>query len=226
MAQKAKAQTPARQAKLTRDGAAGGMMTMLMVNGDPAAALKGVSLPSDARVAIVSPNPEAVQKIKHSGKTRFGAVCRIYAGAAPAAVDKSAFEPDARSLALIEGVRIAHEGLRAAGGAYDIDQVRALLRGISRQAIDKRVQEGSLLALPGPNNRRSFPTLQFNRDGAVVQGLKEVREALSTRNPWTIFNFLAYPDDRLNGRKPIEALKAGEVALVVEAARRMAQQGA
>lgn len=101
-----------------------------------------------------------------------------------------------------------------------------MLHGISRQAVDKRVQEGSLFAVPGPSNRRSYPTLQFNRDGTVVDGLKAVLAALPTRNPWTILNFLARPDERLNKRKPIDVLKAGEVELVVEAARRLGLQGA
>ncbi|RWG08376.1 MAG: hypothetical protein EOQ55_32810, partial [Mesorhizobium sp.] len=55
-------------------------------------------------------------------------------------VDKSAFAPDARSRAVLEGVRIAQQDLRDAGGAYDLNEVRTLMRGVSRQAIDKRVQ--------------------------------------------------------------------------------------
>ena len=63
-------------------------------------------------------------------------------------VDKSAFKPDARARALLRGVKIAQEDLRNAGGAYDLDEVRALMRGVSRQRIDRRVKEGSLLAVP------------------------------------------------------------------------------
>jgi hypothetical protein len=140
--------------------------------------------------------------------------------------DREAFKPDARARALLEGHRMAQEDLRASGGTYDLDQVRSLLRGISRQAVDKRVQEGSLLAVPGPSNRRSFPTVQFTPDGRIVDGLRSVQKALSTRNPWMVLNFLVRPDQRLNGRKPIDVLKKGGVALVVEAAGRMGQQGA
>jgi hypothetical protein len=82
------------------------------------------------------------------------------------------------------------------------------------------------LAVPGPSNRRSYPTLQFNADGSVVDGLRAVSEALPTSHSWTILNFLAQPDDRLRGRKPIDVLKEGKIDLVVEAARRMGQQGA
>ncbi len=140
-------------------------------------------------------------------------------------INRDAFEPDARARALLAGVRIAQEDLRAAGGSFGLDEVKTLLRGISRQAVDKRVQEGSLLAVPGPSNHRRFPTLQFTEDG-LVDGLDAVIAALPSRNPWTILNFLALPDDRLHGRKPIDVLKTGDVGLVVEAAKRLGQQGA
>jgi hypothetical protein len=142
------------------------------------------------------------------------------------AVAEDAYRPSARAAAVLEGLRIAQEDLRDAGGAYDLEQIQELLHGVSRQAIDKRVNDGTLLAVPGPSNRRSYPTLQFNEDGSVVQGLKPVREALPTSNPWTVLNFLARPDDRLGGRRPIDVLKAGNIRLVVEAARRVGQQGA
>ena len=144
---------------------------------------------------------------------------------APALVDRAAYEPDARSRAILNGVRIAERDLEESGGAYSLEQVRTLLRGVSRQAIDKRVLEGSLLAVPGPSNRRSYPTLQFNRDGSIVAGLKEVRRALPFGSPWMVLNFLANPDDRLDGRKPIDVLRAGDVAWVVEAARLYGESG-
>jgi hypothetical protein len=207
-----------------------GTMTMLMLSG---AVLKGVQLPAGAEVAIVSQKPSTVKKIRNRFKGNLRSVWKINAAAISATsskretvVSQAAYAPDARSLAILEGVRIAQEDLREAGGAYDLDQVRTLMHGVSRQAVDKRVQEGSLLAVPGPSNRRSYPTLQFNSDGTVVEGLKAVSEALPTRNPWTILNFLAQPDDRLSGRKPIDVLKEGKINLVIEAAQRMGQQGA
>lgn len=36
---------------------------------------------------------------------------------------------------------MAQEDLRDDGGAYDLDQVRVLMRGVSRQAIDKRATD-------------------------------------------------------------------------------------
>lgn len=141
-------------------------------------------------------------------------------------VDQSAFAPGARIRALLRGVERAQQDLREFGGALDLKQVRTLMRGVTRQNIEKRVREGGLLAVPGPSNRRCYPAIQFLDDGSIVHGLKELLAALPTRNGWAILNFLVRPDTRLGDKAPIDLLKAGEVALVVEAARGMGEQGA
>jgi hypothetical protein len=202
-----------------------GGVTMLRVTGNPTAILKKLA---GSKVQIVTRDDTAgALRSEQRGRVKtVGYYLAKIAALRDISINQKAFEPDARAQALLEGVRIAQEDLRKAGGAYDLEQVRTLMQGVSRQAVDKRVQEGSLLAVPGPSNRRSYPTLQFNPDGTIVEGLKAVCAALPTKNPWTILNFLAHPDDRLQGRKPIDVLKAGNVELVVEAARRLGQQGA
>jgi len=143
---------------------------------------------------------------------------------AEARVESSAYAPNARARALLQGVKIAEADLKDAGGTFKLEEVQKLLNGVSRQALERRVKDGSLLAVPGPSNRRRYPAIQFTRDG-VVPGLKKVQETLPTRNPWAVLNFLVRADDRLGGRKPIELLRNGDVDLVVSAARGMGMQG-
>jgi hypothetical protein len=222
------------------------------IMGDPAKVLASLRVPAGVSVAVIAvvaaagqtPGKAGPHQVTINGEwTKPGA--RIlqsaydnmmsYAGVrglsspaktAPAPViDKRAFAPDARSQALLRGTKIAEADLRASGGAYDLQAVRTLMHGVSRQRIDRQVREGSLLAVPGPSNRRYYPTVQFQADGTVVKGLKAVREALPTRNPWAVLNFLVQPDDRLNGRKPIDLLRDGDINDVVDAARSMGQQG-
>ena len=212
------------------------------VVGDPARAITEMrNLPDGVSVALI-PSTAAVEKeLRRLGSGRIqrlpglvikakgrGSVWRrVKPGPAEkkSAIDASAFEPSSRAKALLKGVQIAQNDLKESGGTYDLDQVRILMNGISRQMVDRKVREGSLLAVPGPSNRRAYPTVQFTSDGTVVPGLKAVQDALPTNNPWAVLNFLVRPDPRLNGRKPIDLLKAGEIDLVVDAARRMGQQG-
>lgn len=216
------------------NGNPSGLMTMYVLDANPFEGLADFSLPAGAQVAVVTSKPDVATSVARTVGKRFRGNRLIVRRASQLGsakeraetISKTAFEPDARSQAVLQGIRIAQNDLRDAGGAFDMDEVRTLLHGVSRQAIDKRVQEGNLLAVPGPSNRRCYPTLQFNRDGSVVAGLKDVRDALPVDSPWAVLNFLARPDDRLDGRKPIDVLREGKVQLVIEAANRYGEQGA
>lgn len=211
--------------------------TAYEIRGSAVEALAQIGLePREARLVVIPSSARAEQKLKQSAFGRPLSAGRLSTGVpglpdlsgrpkAPV-IDKAAFAPDARSRAVLEGIRIAQQDLHDAGGAYDLDQVRTLMHGVSRQRVDRRVKERTLLAVPGPSNRRVYPTVQFTRDGNVVEGLKPVLDALPTRNPWATLNFLVRPDSRLRGRRPIDLLKAGEIERVVDAARRVGQQGA
>ena len=213
-------------------------VAMVIVDGAALGALSHVKLPDDTRVAIIPGKSDSFHDIRsaigpieadvqefamkrRSRSARFGG--KRFGKART--INQAAFAPDVRGRAILEGVRVAQQDLEDAGGAYDLEQVRTLLRGVSRQAIDKRVQEGSLLAVPGPSNHRSYPTLQFNSDGSIVAGLREVREALPVEFAWAVLNFLVNRDDRLDGRKPIDVLRSGNVTEVVEAARLYGEPG-
>lgn len=134
-------------------------------------------------------------------------------------VAEAAYTPGARARAILRGVANAENDLKDAGGAFDVEEVRMLLRGVSRQAIDKRVNEGSLLAVPGPSGRRRFPALQFMDDGSVVPGLKEVQNALGYARPWAVLGFLINPHDLLGDRRPIDLLRNGQVEQAEAAAK-------
>ena len=138
----------------------------------------------------------------------------------------TAFAAGPRARAILRGKAIAASDLRKSGGSYDLEEVRRLLNGVTRQSIEKRVREGKLLAVPGPNNRRFYPVAQFTDDGSVVEGLQSVSKALPTENGFAILNFLVNPNSQLGNAKPIDLLKNGEIEKVVEAAERYGEQGA
>lgn len=213
-----------------------GPLHAYLVEGEAAELL--ADLPEGASVAIIPSSPAVAAKLDLSAKlTRSDWVMSSDVASAGGGgggrvlvattkIRPRAFEPDARARAVLRGVQFAQDDLREAGGAYELDEVRALLHDVSRQAVDKKVKEGSILAVPGPSNRRRFPTLQFKDDGSVVEGLQAVQDALGYSSPWSVLNFLINPQDGLDGQKPIERLRAGDVAAVVGAARRVGVQGA
>ena len=136
----------------------------------------------------------------------------------------SAHEPSARARALLRGKEICENDLRVNGGSFTLAQVESFL-GISRQAIDKKVQDDALLAVPGPQRRRRYPVAQFIGDG-TVPGLQDVLKNLPSANGWFRFHFLTNTDSHLGGRRPIDLLMEGEIDPVVRAAKAVGVQGA
>ena len=107
--------------------------------------------------------------------------------------------------------------LRSAIGA---DQVADLLQTRSRQTPHDRAKAGTLLAIR-ENGRLRFPLSQFDPEGpdGVVSGLGVVLAALDL-SPLGKAAWLERPHPTLDGQTPIERLKAGDLADVVEVARR------
>jgi hypothetical protein len=193
-------------------------------------------LPDGVDVAVVPRSKAAETKLNEifqdGGVTRYGYVLkapgvvakRIARTRIAKSVDQDAYALSPKAKALLRGRQIAEQDLRAAGGAYDLQQVTELLR-ISRQAVDKKVKDDALLAVPGPNGQRRYPAVQFGPDG-LPAGLKEVLRALPSRSAWLRLNYLANPDPLLGGRRPVDVLHQGRVDEVVAAAKRVGEQGA
>jgi len=137
---------------------------------------------------------------------------------------ESAYAPSPRAMALLRGKEISEKDLKESGGSFTLEHVETLL-GISRQAIDKKVQDDALLTIPGPHGRRRYPVVQFTDDG-TVPGLKDVLKSLPSTNGWFRLNFLVTPDAHLHGRRPVDVLKEGNIEPVVMAAKGVGVQGA
>ncbi|MBI3980103.1 MAG: DUF2384 domain-containing protein [Chloroflexi bacterium] len=105
--------------------------------------------------------------------------------------------------------------LREALTAPDV----ARLLGVSRQTPHDRVESGSLLAVLDRGALR-FPPWQFDPNGPdrVVAGLPAVIRALRMP-PLAKINWLTRPNPYLEGRRPIDALRQGEVERVLDNAR-------
>ena len=75
------------------------------------------------------------------------------------------------------------------------------------------------LALPVSDGKHAFPRWQFDGDAedGMVPGLSRVLRSFSLESPWMQAEFMLSPEDRLGDRRPLDALKAGEVEVVARA---------
>ena len=102
-------------------------------------------------------------------------------------------------------------------GSLSASQVADLL-GTTRQTPHDRVKGGALLAVLDRGVWR-FPAWQFDPEGpdGVVEGLPEVLRALHA-SPLAKASWFVRPNQYLEGRTPLEALREGQVEAVRSAA--------
>jgi hypothetical protein len=129
--------------------------------------------------------------------------------------------------AFLRGVAARDELLAAEGGVLTAEQTAQVLR-LQRQAVDNRRKAGRLLAVWAGRRGYLYPAWQFTTAGQVLDGLEatlaELRE--TQVDPWLSLAFFVRPHLGLGGRPPLQALRAGEVALVRRLAASFGEQGA
>lgn len=102
------------------------------------------------------------------------------------------------------------------GPAYSRERVADML-GMTVEEVDR---SDRLLRLPQPTRGPGYPAFQFV-DGKVVDGLVDVIDILSpaVATNWTIASWLTTSSIRLDDRRPIDLLAAGQPEPVLEVAR-------
>ena len=142
--------------------------------------------------------------------------------ASPAAVQSLSDDPVAA--AKLRGLKRKRQLIEEGGGTLTSEQVAEVL-GITRQAVDKRRASNQLLALTQGKRGYSYPSFQFE-EGKTVKGLEEALKQLNGLDPWMQLVFFGSPNDRLDGKTPIEVLRTGDSGDVVRAAEGYGEQGA
>ncbi len=136
-------------------------------------------------------------------------------------------KPDPLAAARLRGKKIKEDLLRH----YENPEVGLInkevgeLLGITTQEVDRRTEKGKLLGLPDDQGAYLYPKWQFG-EGKLIPGLDRVLAALEEWGPWTKLTLLQTGDIRLEGKTPLESLKAGKIEAVINAAECYGKHGA
>jgi hypothetical protein len=98
---------------------------------------------------------------------------------------------------------------RALGDLLTSAEARALLGGVSREALRKRVAAGSVLALRDDSGLIRYPNWQFDSaTGLPFESIKDLNGIFGDAglDPWTLAAFVTAPQPELEDRTPAEAL--------------------
>lgn len=130
---------------------------------------------------------------------------------------------DPLARARLRGIEARKELLEREGGAVSAEEIGQMLGGISAQAVNKRRKAGRLLGLPVGENRYRYPVWQV-QGGKALSGFEEVIEVLGVEDPWVRAAFFLGGNTRLDGKRPLDELRRGNVEFVKEAARSHGEQ--
>jgi hypothetical protein len=120
--------------------------------------------------------------------------------------------------AKLKGVQHKQELLNYQGKqALTSSEVAAVL-GISRQAVDNRRKNKTLLGLSLGNRGYRYPAWQFS-NGSILTGWSEVLKNTEHLDDWSKLIFMLTGDIRLNNQTPLECLKDSQTDEVISAAR-------
>jgi hypothetical protein len=126
--------------------------------------------------------------------------------------------------ARLRGIHAKRGLLDAEGGSIAASEVARIL-GISRQAVDKRRQAGTLLAIRAGGHGYRYPAWQFEESG-VLDGLERVLKALARHDEWMKLAFFVNSNVRLDDESPLQRMRRSDVAAVLQAAEAYGEHGA
>lgn len=96
---------------------------------------------------------------------------------------------------------------------------------LSRQAVNKRRQQGALVGLNAGRHGYLYPAWQFVRAGTIA-GLEALLDGLKGHDPWMQHTFVVSRNARLQGETPLRAIREGKLNEALAAARAFGEHGA
>jgi len=163
--------------------------------------------------AVSAPMNAADEAQALSASTDMGALAMVLTSAA---ADPAVSRLDPKAELIAAGAVRKAELLQQAGGVFGSGEAASVL-GITRQAVEKRRKAGTIIAVPAGDDFR-YPACQFDANG-MVPGLDAILREMPIRSNWMRLEWLLTADDALGGASPLDALRLGRKAEVLEVAR-------
>ena len=133
---------------------------------------------------------------------------------------------DKLARAAVRGLEARQQLAEAEGGSLSSENAARLLR-ISKTAVLKRLEAGRLLAWREERLQAArFPRWQFDRHGHVLAGFEDVLQILNQDerlDAWGKILFFLQEKRSLDGARPLDLLRAGELKKVCLAAQEYAE---
>jgi hypothetical protein len=134
-------------------------------------------------------------------------------------------ENEAKKIVLARGILARKELELAEGGSLSAEELASAL-GRTRQGIDYLRREGLIVAWRTTQGKWRYPAWQLTSQGGLLPGVRECLKALATHSEWEPMIFFLSPRESLQGKRPLDLLRAGRLEEAVAAAQRHGGHGA
>ena len=128
----------------------------------------------------------------------------------------------------LNSIGAAEELLGAEGGGISADEFAAAA-GVSRETVRRYREAGLIIAWKKDARNYRYSAWQIH-NGGILRGLGSVLEVLARRwtrlSPVTQLDYFLSQSEELGGRRPLDVLRDGEEARVLDYARRYGEAGA
>ena len=139
--------------------------------------------------------------------------------------DTDSSDNEAKRKVLARGI-VARKKLELAeGGSLSAEEMAHALNR-TRQGIDYLRKQRSLVAWHNTTGKWRYPVWQLTPDGQILPGIRECIKILSTTSEWEPIIFFLSPRHSLDGKRPLDLLRTGDITNAIKAAERHGGHGA
>lgn len=121
------------------------------------------------------------------------------------------------------GQQLVKELQAAEGGSWTGKELKARF-GFSSAALHSRRKDHRIGFWRDRRHGFRYPTWQFDPAGALLPGIQEILQTFNSPDQWRIMRYFLTTRDQLGGRRPLDLLRDGQTAQVVQHAKRHAEE--
>lgn len=130
----------------------------------------------------------------------------------------AAFDPRAAGLALVQKLK------ESEGGSWSGRELNERF-GLTSATLHGRRKMRRIVFWRDAKHDFFYPQWQFTEAGAMRPGIEDILKVFNSTDEWRVMRYFLSPRRQLEGKKPLDLLRSGEVEKVISHAQNNAAEG-
>ena len=125
--------------------------------------------------------------------------------------------------AIVKGFKAVEVLRKAEGGAWSSAEIRKRF-GFGLAELRRRRERHRIVFWQGAKRAIRYPKWEFTTTGTLLPGVEELLQIFHSPDQWRVMGYFLGPRQQLDGRRPLDLLRAGEIERVLDHARSHAEE--